>query len=824
MFFVRIGTRLYALAGMALVTVCVLSAAALHFVTLAGDTAHDIRRRVQGELMRVSELELLLERHRRIIESAPIELDRDRIVELRARARDIIEEMDVGAHQTRSGPLAAFTDGVPELARQGEATLRLAENFAQAAAIDAVEKYVVHAKSLQNKIALQKFEQLTEVDREVRALVESGVTLTRWVISGSVVALLLIGPFSLVVTRHIVLRLKGMTQTMLQLARNDLSVRISGTRYPDELGDMARALGVFKSNAEALLVYQARIEHLNQRFEFALENMSRGLSMFDAARRLIVCNTHYRELYRLSAQQTAAGTAFETILNERIRVGTGRVGEGEGLPHQPWPMDAPAADQTRDVITLTHALQDGRTIQIAYQPLADGGWVAVHEDITEEHAQDIRIERLAHIDSVTGIANRHAFTAEIERALGSISPQQGLAIHWLDLDRFKEVNDTCGHPVGDTLLQQVATRLCRAVRAGDFVARLGGDEFAVIQRNVSCEADVSPLARRLIATMSQPFDIGDLVVEIGASSGVVIAPTHGRTAEDLIRKADIALYRAKADGRGCPVLYDPVLEASIKSRRRLEADLADAVRTRSFVVHYQPILDLARGEVVTCEALLRWTHPEQGPISPAVFIPIAESAGLIADLGAFVLHRACADAMGWQGDLRVAVNLSAGQFTTGDLLATVRDVLTETGLPATRLELEITETLLLGDEAATIATLDALRTLGVTIALDDFGTGYSSLNYLRRFPVDKIKIDQSFIRDLPNRATCVAIVRSVADLAKTLGMRTVAEGVETNDHLQRVVNAGCDEVQGYLVGRPMPNEALSNAIARARMLSHLVAA
>jgi diguanylate cyclase (GGDEF)-like protein len=692
--------------------------------------------------------------------------------------------------------------------------LMLAANYAQAEAIEQVVTYSTLADDLHQQLVLYKSAQIADVHADVNRIVASGGVLARWVTLGAIMALVLIGPFSLLITTQIVRRLKRMTATMDRLAANDTNVHVSGAGYRDELGEMARAMGVFKSNAIALQAYQSELEALNLRFEFALENMSRGLSMFDANERLIVCNQHYRDMYGLSDQTVQPGITFADILDERVAVGTGRVGEVIGGPHLPWPMDEPDY-LSGEVVTLVHALTDGRTIQVVFQPLKDGGWVALHEDITEERRQDARIERLAHVDAVTGIANRYAFHRALDVALRDGPALTSVAIHLIDLDRFKAVNDTFGHPVGDQLLQQVADRLVQAVRREDCVARLGGDEFAIIQHNFRHAHEADALAERLIKVVSAPYELAGGQVEIGASIGVVIGGSHGTTADDLLRNADIALYRSKTDGRGRHVMFHADIEQELKARRKLEADLLLAISNDAFQLHYQPIIDLHSGDVVVCEALLRWNHADLGPISPAVFIPLAESSGAISQLGAWVLERACQDAVLWPSHIKVAVNLSAMQFQSGQLFETIGAILAHSGLPANRLELEITESVLLRDDATTLDLLHRLRALGLSIALDDFGTGYASLSYLRSFPFDKIKIDQSFIRDLPSQSECVAIVRAVTDLATTLGMKTVAEGVETQDHLARVQAAGCDQAQGYLLSRPVPSAGLATALAAA---------
>lgn len=810
----RIATRLYLLAGVAILTVAVLAAAAMVFVKRAGDATQDIRALVLGDISHLNNFELLLERHRRIVESAPVELDRQLITQLRLRAREVVEEMTNLAPRPDTALAAGIVDALPPLFKDGELALDLAMEFAQQAAIDQVAVYSATARRLQSDIAHFKIEQLDRVEHDVNGVIASGDQLTRWVKAGSFVALVLIGPFSLLVINQIVRRLRRMTQTMLLLAQNDTSVHVAGTRYRDELGDMARAMGVFKSNAIELLDKQREIQSLNRRFKFALDNMSRGLSMFDSDRRLIVCNARYGELYRLPKHLLEPGTPFSDIIAHRIATGTSLVGDKRDKGRQSPFGDGQIPAQT-EMISLTHELVDGRIMQVSYQPVEGGGWVALHEDATEECRQEARIERLAHYDSVTNIANRYFFKERLELAFRQSASGVGFGVHWIDLDRFKEVNDTFGHPTGDVLLQQVAARLSNAIRTEDFVARLGGDEFAVIQTGVFGTSETDPLAQRLIRVLSEPYMIGALRLEIGASVGVVVAPQQGATPEELIRNADIALYEAKGTGRGCFVNFEPALVEQIQARRSLEADLTDALRSGQFDLHYQPIVDLASGKVTACEALMRWQHPVRGFVSPAVFIPVAEEIGAICELGAFALRRACQDAATWPDGIRVAVNLSAVQFAHVGLFDTVCEALSRAGLHPNRLELEITETVLMRDDAEVIEILNKLRKLGVSIALDDFGTGFSSLNYLRRFPFDKIKIDQSFIRDLPSRSDCVAIVRAIADLAKTLGMSTVAEGVETDDHLYRVAVAGCSAAQGYLLSRPVPRERLAEAIAGA---------
>ena len=465
-----------------------------------------------------------------------------------------------------------------------------------------------------------------------------------------------------------------------------------------------------------------------------------------------------------------------------------------------------------------HVIQrfnDGRVVEISLKPLAWGGWVALHEDVTERLGAAEKIAQLARQDSLTGVANRLLFSEELDRATAGLDADgaTGFALLGIDLDKFKEVNDSHGHPAGDALLVAVGRRLAETVRSDDVVARLGGDEFAVIQRGVTGREDAEALAGRIIDLLHKPFQIHGHRIEIGATVGIALAPGDGRDAGELMRNADIALYRAKGLKRGTYCFFDPAMEGRLRARRALEADLGRAVAAGQFELHYQPIVSLALGAVAGAEALIRWRHPQRGMVSPADFIPLAEETGLINEIGAWAMTEACRVAATWPDKLRVSVNLSVAQFSGPDLAEIAADALHQSGLEPSRLELEVTESLFLGDAPATFAHLHRLRALGLSIALDDFGTGYSSLSLLRNFPFDKLKIDQTFVRDLPERPNCEAIVGAVAGLARSLAMTTVAEGVETKDHLARVAAAGCDEVQGYLFSRPMPAADLGRVVA-----------
>ncbi len=432
--------------------------------------------------------------------------------------------------------------------------------------------------------------------------------------------------------------------------------------------------------------------------------------------------------------------------------------------------------------------------------------IGVVEDVTDRAQAEERIAHMAHHDALTDLPNRVLLRERLEAGLAHVRRGQQLAVHYLDLDTFKNINDTLGHPVGDDLLKAVAERLCGCVRDVDTVARLGGDEFAIIQTGLEHVNDAASLAQRIRDSLKMPCEINGQLINIDASIGIACAPADGTDADLLLKNADMALYRAKAEGRGTYRFFEATMDAGLKARRALEVDMRKAVAEGEFEVHYQPLVDMKTNAVCGCEALLRWHHPQRGAVSPAEFIPVAEDTGLIVPLGERVLRQACADAASWPGDLKVAVNISPVQFANQDVVQVVVNALAASGLPAHRLELEITEAVLLQNNQATRTTLHQLRSFGVRIAMDDFGTGYSSLSYLRSFPFDKIKIDRSFIGDLSDAPDSIAIVRAIIHLAKNLGMTTTAEGVETRQQLETVKALGCIEVQGYLYAPAMPAE------------------
>ncbi|MBI2713997.1 MAG: EAL domain-containing protein [Rhizobiales bacterium] len=560
-----------------------------------------------------------------------------------------------------------------------------------------------------------------------------------------------------------------------------------------------RTLGALETANATIRDRSKQLQVQNERFDAALTHMSQGLVMFDSSARLVVCNKRYLEMFGLSPEIVRPGCTIREVLGQRVASGSFSADDFE-----PYIADLLAAVAQGTTFSKITNLQDGRIVSIVNQPTADGGWVATHEDITERILAEEKIRHLAHYDALTNLPNRVTFYERMETVLGHLRRSETIAVLSLDLDQFKNVNDTLGHPVGDRLLQAVAERIRSCVRGEDIVARLGGDEFAIMQVPSERPADITALATRLIEVVGAPYDINGHQVVVGTSVGIAIAPDDGSEPDALMKNADLALYRSKADGGGVYRFFEVAMDARMQARRALELDLRKAIVNGEFELYYQPIVNVKSGHATGCEALVRWHHPERGMIAPLEFIPVAEQTGLIVPLGEWILRQACAEAARWPQQVTIAVNLSPAQFKSRNLVPTVINALATSGLSASRLELEITELVLLQENEGAFVVLHQLRDLGIKIAMDDFGTGYSSLGYLRSFPFDKIKIDQSFIRDLPGKEDSVAIVRAVVGLSSSLGITTIAEGVETKEQLASLTAEGCNEVQGFLFSPPRP--------------------
>lgn len=555
----------------------------------------------------------------------------------------------------------------------------------------------------------------------------------------------------------------------------------------------------------------------NRRFDAALNNMSQGLVMFNTQKRLIVCNRRYAEMYRLPENLTQAGTSLDEILDYRVSTRQG-----------PLDLEGYKRDQERRTtdgksVSYKLELQDGRILQIDSEHMTGGGWVATHDDITEREAAQAKISHMALHDGLTGLPNRLYFSEQLERRFAHMDRDERFAVLCFDLDRFKSVNDSLGHAFGDKLLRQVGERIRACLREGDMLARLGGDEFAVLQGGVKHLTEINALASRLIEVISNPYDLDGQQAVVGVSIGIAVAPADAARPDELLKNADMALYRAKSDGRGTSRFFEPEMDARMQKRRALELDLRKALIHGEFELYYQPIVKLDDDAICGFEALLRWNHPERGLVPPMEFISLAEETELIIPIGEWVLRQACKEAASWPTDIGVAVNISPVQFKMRNLAQMVINALASSGLPAQRLELEITESVLLFKNESTLETLHQLRDLGVRISMDDFGTGYSSLSYLRSFPFDKIKIDRSFVHGATSIQDSMAIIRAVTGLGTSLGMTTTGEGVETKEELEYLRKEGCTQAQGYFFSQPKPASEIRNMLSKQTPASKAVA-
>ncbi len=578
--------------------------------------------------------------------------------------------------------------------------------------------------------------------------------------------------------------------------RLDNEIAVSGH---GETADLLRALAIMQGNIAAAMGrihafmadqasnHQSELVVQHAKLEAALENMNQGLCLFDCHDRLVIANRRFAEMF--GAPETGASAA--AVLNSSGLIGLMKL------------------SQTDSTSVFSCSLPDGRNIAVTQRPVRAGGWVATYEDTTERRAAEARLTHLARHDQLTGLANRVVFHEHMRQARADAT----VAVLCLNLDRFKAVNDALGHAAGDTVLRTVAQRLRECTRDTDLIVRLGGDEFAIVQSSVKQPAAATALAHRLISALSQPIDVNQQQVVIGTSIGVVLSDAASDTGEVLLRSADIALYRAKSDGRGAFCFFEAEMDVLVQTRRRLELELRSALALEQFELFYQPLMNADLGGIEGFEALIRWRHPDRGLVSPALFIPVAEEIGLIGALGEWVISKACFEAAKWPGSVKVAVNLSPAQFRHRSIAEHVQAALELSGLPAGRLELEITESVLLQDDADVMRTLFALRALGVRISMDDFGTGYSSLSYLRRFPFDKIKIDQSFVQGMASHDDCRAIVRAVIGLGQSLNIAVNAEGVETAEQWNALRAEGCNQVQGFLFSKPRPSDEILEMLA-----------
>lgn len=590
-------------------------------------------------------------------------------------------------------------------------------------------------------------------------------------------------------------QLIGLALFFFMFGMTDITVSVRNT--------IVGALETKRKNVELAASYREQA-HL---FDAALNNMSHGLGMFDADGRLLVWNHKLTGILACPDNTFEAGMPLETFLD--------RLAESQ----QAADVRGPLVETIRRCVTSGNALQrfiklsDARVVTVSCQNMDNGNAVIVFEDVTEQAKAHERIEQLAWIDELTGLMNRASFKEVFRKALEVLPPDEELALHLIDLDHFKSVNDTLGHPIGDLLLVAVSERIQETCANVSHIARLGGDEFVIIQRLQPGGPNAPELARQVIDALGKTFEISGHRINIGASIGVAYAPRHGMLPDVLLKRADMALYESKAHGRNTVMVFEDAMDQNAQERRLLELDIRTAIAERQFSLVFQPIVDIARNDIASFETLIRWRHPTRGNVSPAEFIPVAEETGLIVELGRWVAEEAIRLASTWPTGAAVAINFSAAQFVDKTFPEFLADLLVKHGMPADRVELEITETALLDSGPATLDMLGQFRDMGIRISLDDFGTGYSSLSQLRTFPFNKIKIDGSFVRDLGRNQSSIAVIRAVTSIGGILEMTVVGECVESDEQLEALTAAGCDQIQGYLFGKPMPSDAIAGFIA-----------
>jgi diguanylate cyclase (GGDEF)-like protein len=535
------------------------------------------------------------------------------------------------------------------------------------------------------------------------------------------------------------------------------------------------------------------------RIQGTLDSTGLAISVFDRDHRLVYCNRQFLDVYDLPKRFGRPGTSFEAVLRGRFAAGSG-IGDNEEAYVQER-LDF-VAKRIADTGVLT--LNSGRVVSVSHQPLSDGGWVSSHKDITDFTRLQDELSYRANHDALTGLANRHMLQQRLATCVDEAAGLGSFALLIVDLDGFKAINDTLGHSAGDQLLKEVAHRLETTLGSRGLAARMGGDEFAVVTNVGAAARDAHMLAVELIEAARQPFEIDRQACDIAFSIGIAVAPGDGQSAEQLLKNADLALYSAKKERRGGYRFFEPAMDKAMRERRQIERDLTMALEAGQFELYFQPLFNLRSQQLSGFEALLRWNHPEDGMVSPAKFIPVAEETGLIIPIGEWVIREAINQAAKWPAGLRVAINVSSVQFQRGNVTATMMNALASAGLAPERVEIEITESVFFENNAANLDALRQLHALGLKIALDDFGTGYSALSYLLSYPFDKIKIDGSFVRALDNAGGAQAIIHAIAEIGERMGMITTAEGVETAEQLRNVYAAGYTEAQGYLIARPMP--------------------
>lgn len=797
-----VAARLYLVAAVGIFTLFTLSIVGLYFAGDMRTRAAEVRRVDIPIVRELFGLQQSIVDHRYAIrnlaQGATTGVDSATIAKQTAK---VIKASAANETYPLAGSLRA---ALLRVADQGE-TLTSAENREETESKVQFETYLGRSFEAEAKVRSVLRDLTEQAHNKVQRIANAGDSLVVWILAILAFVIVCVGPMALWVVRTLVRRINRVTQTMQRIADCETAVEVPSTVDFDEIGELARAVQVFKSNTIALLRNNDEILRLNGWFDLAMDNMVRGMSIFDKENRLVMCNERYREIYDLPTELIRPGTPFKDIEGNCMgRMAQRSIVDLSEVLKQRQAVFAEGGDFVK-----IYALKDGRVILVSYRPLPEGGWVDMHDDVTDHISSEETIQRLVRNDQLTGLANRRHFLDTIDTRIDPDKRDERYALILFDIVAFQRLNEAIGPKAGDDLLCRIARNIESATDIDGIAARFGSDVFGVYARE-SNAAGIVASVRKSLAEISLVLPQS---MQLDIATSMAVWPDHGATAEDLSHRAELALVRAKSSGRGELVVFAFDLESEVRERQALEADLLAGFAQGQLELFYQPIVDYKSRRVTSLEALMRWRHPTRGLVPPGLFIPVAEEMGLIVQLGEWAIRQACQDLRRWPDHVHVAVNLSAAQFDGCDLAEVTQKALADAGVEASRLAFEVTESLLLQDEVETRRTLLRLQELGVAIALDDFGTGYASLSYLRSFPFDKIKIDQTFVRDLPSRSDCDAIVTSVVSLARKLGMKTVAEGVSSDLHFVKVEAAGCDEIQGFYLSPAVPADEVDDVIA-----------